>query len=383
MSRLLPKFNLGVLVGAGGSVLTMMGIRSYRDSLLVDKNVVHKDTSQVSIAVQKQVVPTVKIRSAESESAVGRDNYTQFVHSSVSKLLAAQHRMEKEASRVLEEQLDKCFAEITPRAENFADWYFSYTTSFKLLKEATTSVARHALNIMDPNPLNEAVSADMDTYLTRKYERIVLRPEINDAQLQAAFHHCVKHSHALYKDAVQSVEEGMNELLATNTNHAQAPRHTDISLTFDWASQLHKIHTVPANYEKKPELSLLLSVGGAAIGKTLASKGASVATTKLFAGKLSAPFVAKAMAAGGGAAMGSFAGPAGTILGTAVGVGIDYTVNAGIGLLKREEFIKDVNLVIGATRLDYTRLLDEELHRVIGVWIEDAIHLLPKLYGEG
>ena len=43
--------------------------------------------------------------------------------------------------------------------------------------------------------------------------------------------------------------------------------------------------------------------------------------------------------------MGSLGGPIGTIFGAAMGIGIDYTTNAGIELMQREEFVKDVKYV--------------------------------------
>jgi len=111
----------------------------------------------------------------------------------------------------------------------------------------------------------------------------------------------------------------------------------------------------------------------------LASKGVAIGTTKALAGKLTAPFVSKVMTAGGGAVAGSVAGPLGTLGGACLGLGVDFTVNAGIELVKREEFIKDVEQVVNATRQDYFLLLESELHRATKVWIEDAIQLLPRL----
>jgi hypothetical protein len=137
----------------------------------------------------------------------------------------------------------------------------------------------------------------------------------------------------------------MAELVASETSHLDPPSSSDIRLELDWASQLHKIKAVPANFEKSPELTLLLSTAGAAVGKSLATKGVAMGSAKAMAGKLTAPFVTKVVAAGGGAAVGSLAGPIGTAGGVMLGLGIDYTVNAGIELVKREEFIKDVGQV--------------------------------------
>jgi len=377
-----PRFRLGVMAGGSSVLLFMWSIRRYRDSLVMDLNTsVHTDRSEVAISsARAQVVPTVKIVTTTDTKAtiVDHEKYSEFVQNSIDTLLQAQREMELEASKLLTERLTGCFLTIHPRAEQFADWYFSYSTSFKLLQEATLSLARHAAKFMENTPINEAVSADMDRFMTQKYERIVLRPEINNSELQSAYLLCVKDIHAKYARAVHSLEDNMSNLLASQTSHMKQPQANDIRLSLDWGSQLHKIKSVPVNFEKNPELTLALSSGGALIGKTLASKGASLATTKALAGKLTAPFVSKAVAAGGGAMAGSVAGPLGTVLGATIGIGIDYTVNAGIELVKREEFIKDVNLVVDATRKDF-HVLEAELHRATRVWVEDAIQLLPQV----
>ena len=76
--------------------------------------------------------------------------------------------------------------------------------------------------------------------------------------------------------------------------------------------------------------------------------------------------------------MGSIGGPFGTIFGAALGIGIDYTTNAGIELMQREEFVKDVKGMVNATKKEYTMCLEKELHRAAGVWIEDVMQILPK-----
>ena len=157
-------------------VTVMYSIRRYRDSLVSDyTRAVHPDRSAVSIAsAVPQVVPTVKIVTSTASSAtiVDEEKYTQFVKISIDRLLEAQREMEEDASTLLQEKIDKCFDKIHPRSEQFADWYFSYSTSFKLIQEATISLARHAAKVFEETPINEAVAADMDKFLTQRYERI-------------------------------------------------------------------------------------------------------------------------------------------------------------------------------------------------------------------
>ena len=54
-------------------------------------------------------------------------------------------------------------------------------------------------------------------------------------------------------------------------------------------------------------------------------------------------------------------------------------MNAGIELMKREEFVGDVQHVVSATRSDYYNVLEQELHRAVRVWTQDAIQLLPSV----
>lgn len=301
--------------------------------------------------------------------------------------------MQQESSRLLSERLENCFVPIKGRVDKFADWYFAYSTSFKLIRHATSSLARHSINFTDRKTLSEAVTIDLDNYLAKQYERIVLRPEITDTEIKEAYLLCVRDIHAQFVETVRKMEGDMLELLSTETNHLEDPtnrnnekndKNTRVLLQLDWASQLQKIKNVPANFEKTPELTVALSAGGALIGKTVGTAvagkaAASTVGTKLVGGKLASPFVTKAMAAGSGAVVGTLAGPVGTAFGAGIGFAIDFLTNKGIELMKREEFIKDINEIIQSTQKTYQRTLEYELQRIIFVLAEDSMQLLPKV----
>ena len=65
-------------------------------------------------------------------------------------------------------------------------------------------------------------------------------------------------------------------------------------------------------------------------------------------------------------------------MGITVGIGIDYTTNMGIQLMQREDFLKDVRCMVVATEKEYLMCLEQELYRAAGVWIQDAMQILPK-----
>ena len=85
------------------------------------------------------------------------------------------------------------------------------------------------------------------------------------------------------------------------------------------------------------------------------------------------------MATGSGALIGTLAGPLGTALGAGIGLSVDYLTNKGVELIQRGEMVKDINNMIIATQTIYHSVLEEELHRIINVFIEDAMQLMPKV----
>ena len=47
--------------------------------------------------------------------------------------------------------------------------------------------------------------------------------------------------------------------------------------------------------------------------------------------------------------------------------------------MQREEFLADVKNMANATQKEYVMCLEQELHRVAAVWIEDVMQILPKV----
>ena len=151
---------------------------------------------------------------------------------------------------------------ISDAASGWAGWALAYREFWSSVNPITISGAGYAHHITASPPGFENPAASL----------ILIR-------------HCQSYNlfvlDSRYLKTIQSIDTNMSELVATQTTHSQSPKQSDIKLSLDWNSQLHKIKSVPVNFEKSPELTLALSSGGAILGKTLASKGASIATTKV------------------------------------------------------------------------------------------------------
>eukprot|EP00928_Gymnodinium_smaydae_P058125 TRINITY_DN41345_c0_g1_i1.p1 TRINITY_DN41345_c0_g1~~TRINITY_DN41345_c0_g1_i1.p1 ORF type:complete len:436 (+),score=76.37 TRINITY_DN41345_c0_g1_i1:62-1369(+) len=387
----------GLALGAGTVLVSSFALRSYYDSLRVRdlKVAVHADASSATIqGVQRQIKPeaaVMEFRDAQgrpSKLVVDREHLERALRSDrrTAELAAAEKRLQKSISESLEREMNACFGELSDRIPRFADWYFAYATGFKLLREAMTSVARHSADISRSVPVRDLVAADMDQMLMRKYERIVLRPELNDSKLQRAFLTCVQQAHKEFCGAVASVDAEILAELAKQTSHLEEPQQKGVHLQLDWSTQLHKVKSVPASFEKAPELTLALSVSGALVGKAMGTAagskaigavGAKVAGKTMF-GKLSSPFVAKALAASSGAIAGALSGPAGALVGGALGLGTDYALNRGLELVQRKDFEDELKVVLKATQQDYTKSMEVELCRAMSIWFADALHVVPQ-----
>ena len=369
--------------------------RQWYDSLLVrseQNTTVHEDTSVVRSGIHSEVKPQVALVYGERDGQVVRvladaAAYSAFVNGAVAELEKDRLRVLDEQKQRLHGELDQVFAETRARVERFADWYFAYPTTYKLLWHASTSAASHAVSV-EAVSLSDAVSHDLEIYLLEHYQEIVLRPEITDSRLNTVYREALNTAQQSYVRAVARLEAGFQTFVRQQTTHLEtgvADARSEMQL--DWRSQFHKLHV--GDYEKTPEGGAsggLLALGGALAGKTVGSAAgkalagkaiASSASKGVFA-KLSAPFVSKAVAAGTGGAVGTLGGPLGSLLGVAGGLGVDYLLNEGVELAQRENFVADVTDALNATQAEWESEMQQALAQAIEVWFNDSIQLVPR-----
>eukprot|EP00439_Symbiodinium_sp_Y106_P073248 s74_g13.t1 len=408
--------------------------RKYLDHLRIAdlQSSVHRGNSSARLARAErqlegggEVVSFTTADGRQSTVVVDKGQLASATSQRAEALASAEKSLRKAASTKLAAQLAACFAPIERRASNFADWYFAYPTTIKLVREAdsqpknqqkkskATSAARHSADLSRTTPLQTAIAMDIDDVLMQKYERIVLQPELNNAKLQEAFLNAAKDLHQSFcreirepwfhaKELTQRLHELDDQLLralAAQTTHLEAPAHDAVHLSLDWSSQLHKVKAVPAQFEKLPEplptdmpaywfrstaqslglleLSLALGVGGAvaakAAGASLSGKVAGVAASKALCGKFSAPFAAKAL--GSTAVAGLLAGPLGGAVGLAAGSAAGAHLRLAVAMLQIRtasgEGLVDLNLASFLEMLPAgthpVRALKQHLHRMCGL----------------
>lgn len=335
----------------------------------------------------KQTDVTIDDSRVELKS-VDAQKFTSFVSQQRTVLQEAKIQSKSNSAQVLHKELNDALTDAEGRINAFADWYFAYKTTYTLLGVAMSSAARHAVTFRTENTLSEAVTEDIVAHVRRKYEALVLRPAITDPMVHRAFVRSLKAAHSEYMAAVQGLEESVSLFVSKEAeeSYSRPPRPDQVVIDMDWAAQMQKVEHVPLAYEKNPELSLAIVAGGAAAGK-VAGASAVGAAVKMLSAKLAAPFATKAAgatlakaatagAAGGAALAGPAGSAAGAAAGAAIGLGVDTLVNAGVALIHRSAFEKDVKESLRATALEWEDRLMPELERVQDVWFGHAESLL-------
>jgi hypothetical protein len=367
--------------------------RQWYDSLLarLDLNKsVHHDESIIETGVTAQITPTVTLVYENKDGKKVRviadaQQYSTFVNQQVAYIEKERANLVAIKNQELNKELVKIFGRMKTRVDRFADWYFGYTTTYKILWEATTSAAKHTFSA-EAISTSDAVSLDVEKYLHKHYTNIVLRPELTDPKLQFAYRFTLKQIHEHYVNVLTKMDKDFQVFVSKYTDHLDMPVTDNTVLTLDWKSQMQKFNI--AEYEKGPKQAVVsgaLVAGGAIAVKTLgaatAGKGATVITgaaSKGIFAKLSAPFVSKAVLAGAGGAAGTLAGPVGTVVGALGGLGIDYLINEGVELTQRESFVNDVKDALSATQTEWEKQIETSLDKAIDIWMNDTIQLLPR-----
>eukprot|EP00927_Polykrikos_kofoidii_P078686 TRINITY_DN75496_c0_g1_i1.p1 TRINITY_DN75496_c0_g1~~TRINITY_DN75496_c0_g1_i1.p1 ORF type:complete len:378 (-),score=64.00 TRINITY_DN75496_c0_g1_i1:23-1006(-) len=280
----------------------------------------------------------------------------------------------------------------TSRIPMFADYYFSYATNLFLLKEAISVVASHRLMPGAASNLStqDVVAARLEALLLDKYEHVVLRPEINQAPLQAAFERVAQVARDHFVEGVDAADDELYLELVRTGKRAEVDRQKWLNSThygratghisLDWRAHARKVRHVPSAVGSSRHASAfnlpVLALGGAFLGKAAGGVAAKAVTTSLVS-KLAAPFAAKATVAaaagGAGAAAASvFAGPVGAIAGGTMGLMVDMSLNMVHGLLHREELLRELEGALEASEKQCVHLCAAEVNRAVDEWIQEA-----------
>ncbi len=346
---------------------------------------VHADRTVAQSGVRRQVEPTVALAYRDQNGRrvrvlADQAAFSSFAMASLERLEAARLRIQADLPVELGAAMEPSFAGIHARVGHFADWYFAWSTSYKLMVKAASAAAANALrpSAMD---LSGTVAYELERYLHQHYEGIVLRPEVTEPRLRQAYRATLASLHSDYLDLMAQLDRDFQSFVAAQTTHLNESRQgAEVLFVVDWESHRHKLGVAG---HQRGALEVARGVGltaaGALAGRTAGAAAASRVTGLVSRGitaRLAAPYVGRLTAAAGGAAVGVLGGPAGFAVGGAVGLGVDYLVNEGVELAARDELETALHEGVAATRAELEDALARSLAQAVQVWFDDSIQLL-------
>ncbi len=346
---------------------------------------VHPDRSVAETGIRPQVRPRITLvyRDRDGQRVrvlADQAAFSAFVRTSMVHLEGARREIQDGASGRISVALDPTFATMHARVGDFADWYYAWSTSYKLMGKVVSAAATNAFR-PSAMGLSEAVGYELEGYLHEHYQEIVLRPEVTEPRLRQAYRSTLATLHADYLDVMAALDERFQAFVAEQTTHLNESQHgAEVRFTMDWESHRHKLSV--AGHERGG-LEAARGIGLAAAG-AVAGKGAGAAAGKTLAGvvsrgittRMAAPYAGRLTTTAGGAAVGALGGPVGFAVGGAVGLGVDYLVNEGVELTGRDDLEMTLHQGVTVTRAELEGVMADSLTQAVQIWFDDSIQLL-------
>jgi len=381
----LKKAMISLIVFAVLAWLAVFFGRSFYDGLLgrfESNRSVHEDNTKITTGIISQTEQAVNFTYRNKEGKLirvlaNREKFSAFAKENIPLLEQNRVDLRDSVETTVPSNNKEIFHEMHGRVKDYADWYFAYTTTYKILWEALFSFKQHTLET-SPISTKKAVTLDVERYIKKHFEKIILKPELSDTKINSSFQYSLQIAHEQYLRYISNFDEKFQLFLSSETTHMQRIDNQKVKVDIDWKRQFNKVSL--KGYEKGSEGALVgagLTVGGMLAGKAIASGAA-----KVFLAKLSIPFATKAVAVAGsaavGAAAGAVAGPAGVVAGAGLGILVDVAINEGVDLANRDKFEKDTHEVLDSLSQESNSKQVESIQKAVDVWFNDTINILAK-----
>lgn len=276
------------------------------------------------------------------------------------------------AHRDAAEGLDRVFATAFASRDAdiaaYADWFFEWGRSWRLLYEALTGAVEETLRLsFSTTQVTDAARQAVESYLLRHYQDFVLKPEIRDPGIAGGARAVLIDARAAYLDAVARLDDDLQRFLAEKTSFVEELPADAVAVKIDWDAARWRAPTgALEDRTLEPVASAAVIGSGAMLGSILQRVALP------FFARATAQVMATAEMAVGGAAAGSFQPGIGTALGALAGVAIDWGLSEYREYMERDDFVRDNDAALDATIAAWKDRIRPEVDRSIDVWFDDA-----------
>lgn len=379
-----------VFVLFGYAALQVMpGIFDSIQQRALHRAAVHRDDSVVRTGVTTQFKRSVLLHYRDVHGTLhlllaDEDGANKFVNDTLIYLDTESQRIRANTAVRIDALLAEAFGDRDACIATYADWYFAWSRSWALLKEASVGGLSGALPSNVQGILEGSRNA-VEAYLTRNYQRFVLRPEFRNPVLEAGLARILATVQKEYLTVLTALDDRVQDYLNRETKHLERLNplaKLDVSLA--WDQQEWKAPRAAVNDE--PLRTLLRGAGAVSISAFLARSTAPAvqrAVSPIFA-KAATKAVRAMRPQIIGAAAGTMVEPglgtaAGWALAAAGGVAIDYLISKGEEWLDRPEFVHANGQALDATIQEWSRVMQRDLFVAVDAWFEDTRNVVAEL----
>jgi len=379
---------VGVVVGY--AVLEVApGIFDSTQQRALHRAAVHRDDSVISAGVTTQFKRSVLLHYRDVHGRLhlllaDEDGANKFVNDTLIYLDTESQRVRANTAVRIDALLAEAFGDRDACIAAYADWYFAWSRSWALLKEASIGGLSGALPSNVQGILEGSRNA-VEAYLIRNYQRFVLRPDFRNPVLEAGLAHILATAHKEYLTVLTALDDRVQDYLNRETQHLERLNplaKLDVSLAWDQ----QKWKAPRAAVDDEPFRTVLRGAGAVSVSALLTRSTAPAverAVSPIFA-KAATKAVTAMRPQIIGAAAGTMVEPglgtaAGWALGAAGGVAIDYLMSKGEEWLDRPKFVHANGQALDATIQEWSRVMQRDLFVAVDAWFEDTRDMVAEL----
>lgn len=297
----------------------------------------------------------------------GKDAVTDTLNRAILALDAARIETKRQSA----EGLDRLFAGVFDTRDAdiaaYADWYYDWGRSWRLLYEAVTGAGQEAVRLsFSQTQVTDAARFAVEAYLLRHYQDYVLKPALRDEAIAAGSARVLGDARGAYVAAAAALDDRLQRFLAEEARHAEEIPAT-MAVRVDWDAARWRAPTTGAEDRYLDPVASAAFVGGGAVLGTLVQRAALP-----FLARATAQVMVTAEATLGGAAAGSIQPGLGTAIGALAGLAIDWGLSEFREYMERDAFIAGNNAALDATIATWKGRIGPEIDRAIDVWFDDA-----------
>jgi len=338
--------------------------------------------TSVETTIRRQVadgeVEMVLRRSDDSVLRViaARDDRDRLVNRLLGELEASRQRVHGQASAALDRTLADAFAGRADDLDRYADWYFAWGRSWRLLYEALIGAGQEAARLgFSRTQVSDAARYAVEDYLLRHYREMVLKPAVRDPLVSAGILAVFRDANAGFLAAAAAFDDEIQRFAGQDALYTERLDADAVKVRLDWDAETWRAPRQDAGDRYlAPARTAVVVAGGAFVLGPIANR-----LLAQHLARATAPVLASARMAVGGAAVGSIEPGLGTAIGALGGLALDWGINAFQDWMSRDDFIADNAAALDATIAAWKGRIMPEVSRSIDVWFDDARARLVQL----